>query len=218
MIRRIANLDVPVEAMREMFLLLAEQSEAYEDSRATANERMRRFRSKSGDDCVASPERHSDGHSDVNETPMKRHGDADVTLRARVSNNISNNLQVEPPVNKNTPPSPSQPEPDGFAEFWAAYPKRDGSADRKGAIKAFRAVLRRVDFTTLMAATHAFRRQMTDKGKIGTEFVPQARTWLNGDRWNEHGPDNGNATTASQAEALAFLEAHNAAVGERRHG
>jgi len=27
---------------------------------------------------------------------------------------------------------------------------------------------------------------MTAKGKIGTEFVKQARTWLNGDCWNDY--------------------------------
>ncbi len=89
------------------------------------------------------------------------------------------------------PPAPSsQPlpiDPEGFEEFWAIYPKRNGSADRKPAIKAFiPAVKRAGSLETLLHGAKRYAAECRDKGKIGTEFVKQARTWLNADGWAEY--------------------------------
>jgi hypothetical protein len=104
----------------------------------------------------------------------------------------------------------SQEEPYGFEEFWGAYPKRDGSPDRKGAAKAFKTALRRATLETILDGTDHFREAMTARGKIGTEFIPQARTWLNGDRWNER-YDTSTAADSKQAQNLAILEKYRAA-------
>ena len=93
----------------------------------------------------------------------------------------------------NLPPSPSKPktaksrgeEPEGFAEFRAAYPSRDGGMDWKSAAKAFNAALRRTDFPTIMASVRTYAAEMQRKGNVGTQFVRQPRTWLNGDPWKE---------------------------------
>ena len=87
-----------------------------------------------------------------------------------------------------TPPiiPPTRSEPDGFAEFWEAYPKRDGSADKKGALKAFGPALQRAGGKeTILKAVVRYAAHCREKGKIGTEFVKQARSWLNGDLWTE---------------------------------
>ena len=100
-------------------------------------------------------------------------------------------------------------EPEGFADFWEAYPKRDGSPDRKGAVKAFRSALKRASFETILDGTEHFCAAMKARGKAGTEFIPQARTWLNGDRWNER-YDAATVADSRQAQNLAILEKYRA--------
>lgn len=87
-----------------------------------------------------------------------------------------------------TPPiiPPPNSEPDGFADFWAVYPKRDGNADRKGALKAFSPAVQRAGGVELVVkAAGRYAAHCREKGKVGTEFVKQARSWLNGDLWRE---------------------------------
>jgi hypothetical protein len=88
-----------------------------------------------------------------------------------------------------TNPRGSQQEPDGFSAFWDAYPKREGNGDRKGAVKAFGpAVQRAGDAQTVIRAAARYAVHCREKGKIGTEFVKQARSWLNSDLWSEWMP------------------------------
>lgn len=91
--------------------------------------------------------------------------------------------------------SPTSIEHPRFAEFWEAYPKRDGSRDRKGAVKAFKRALKSTDPDTIIAGAAAYAADVRARGKENTEFVAQARTWLNGDRWTEqqNGKQNGQA-------------------------
>jgi hypothetical protein len=96
-------------------------------------------------------------------------------------------------------------EPDGFIAFWEAYPKRDGSADRKGAVKAFGSALKRAPLEIILDGARHFADAMTARGKTGTEFIPQARTWLNGDRWNER-YESSTPLDDKQAKARAILE------------
>jgi hypothetical protein len=86
-----------------------------------------------------------------------------------------------------------------------AYPKRDGSADRKGAVKAFGSALKRAPLEIILDGARHFADAMTARGKTGTEFIPQARTWLNGDRWNER-YESSTAIDDKQAKARAILE------------
>lgn len=117
-------------------------------------------------------------------------------------NNITNNQVLEitpqPPTAGNsrlngtnpratgTNPRASEQEPEGFDAFWAAYPKRDGNADRKGAVKAFGPAAKRAgDHSLITRAAARYAAHCREKGKLGTEFVKQARSWLNGDLWRE---------------------------------
>lgn len=77
-------------------------------------------------------------------------------------------------------------EPEDFAAFMAVYPKRSGAVDRKQALKAFTPALKRANLETILHGAKAYNAEMTAKGKIGTEFVKQARTWLNADGWTEY--------------------------------
>lgn len=136
----------------------------------------------------------------------------EIPSHARVEYNTKTSKLVDRSRNNSSPFPPSLPEPDapeGFDEFWESYPKRDGSADRKGAMKAFRAALKRAPLETILDGTDHFRQAMTSRGKVGTEFVPQARTWLNGDRWNERYDAAGPADSKA-AQNLAILEKYRA--------
>lgn len=131
--------------------------------------------------------------------------------RVEDNNNLPNLVDTSRKTFPPNPPLPSQAEePEGFAEFWESYPKRDGSPDRKGAAKAFKAALRRASLTTILDGADHFREAMTARGKVGTEFIPQARTWLNGERWNER-YDIASAADSRQAQNLAILEKYRAA-------
>lgn len=88
-----------------------------------------------------------------------------------------------------TNPRGAEMEPAGFDAFWAAYPKRDGNADRKGAVKAFSAAVKRAEgHEVITGAAGRYAAHCREKGKVGTEFVKQARSWLNGDLWREWAP------------------------------
>lgn len=79
----------------------------------------------------------------------------------------------------------SEPEEIGwFERFWEAYPKRGGANPKKPARDKFeRAVKRGADPEALVAAAASYAEVMADK--VGTEFVAQAVTWLNQERWND---------------------------------
>ncbi|HWL67115.1 MAG TPA: hypothetical protein VNS22_01895 [Geminicoccus sp.] len=70
-------------------------------------------------------------------------------------------------------------EPDGFAEFYAAYPRKDA---RQAAAKAFPVAIRAAGgLNPLMEGLRRYR--FSDEPK----FVPMAATWLNGRRWQDQG-------------------------------
>ena len=166
-LRRISTM--PAEAMAETLLFLAEQLEAQERKRAFAAERQSRWRN---------------AQKDAGVTPMLRESNGIVTP-SRVLDNISKpSLEVVRKEESITSDSFPQ-DPPGFKDFWAIYPPRAGDRDRKPATKAFAAALKRVDLKTLLAGTERYAADCKAKGKINTEYVKQARTWLNADGWNE---------------------------------
>lgn len=166
-LKRIAAM--PAEAMAAALLFLAEQLEADEAKRNANATRQQRYRER---------------HSSVTVTPKSRESNADVTPRACVEDNIYKSTLVDISIPPIVPPQ--NPDPDGFDAFWAAYPKRDGNADRKGAVKAFGPAVKRAgDHALIARAAARYAAHCREKGKLGTEFVKQARSWLNGDLWRE---------------------------------
>jgi uncharacterized protein YdaU (DUF1376 family) len=71
-----------------------------------------------------------------------------------------------------------------FEKFWNAYPKRDGANPRMPAFKKFDAKVRAgADPVEIEAGAVAYARAMVGKDP---QFVAQAVTWLNQDRWKDH--------------------------------
>ena len=81
---------------------------------------------------------------------------------------------------------------DAFEAFWAAWPKRrTDSSGKKAAAAAWAAAVHgtktkpgRIDAPALQAAVERFA---ADPNLPPEQFIPNATTWLNGDRW-ENGP------------------------------
>jgi hypothetical protein len=117
-------------------------------------------------------------HPDIGRTSDGHARDVEINNKLPEDNKKTN-----PPL---SPPASSNPtEPPEFAEFWEAYPTRHGPRDRKAAVKAFRAALKRDTFAALMEGAKTYHNQLLKANKLNTEFVKQARTWLNNDCWKE---------------------------------
>lgn len=85
---------------------------------------------------------------------------------------------------KNTPRASASPpaDPEGFAEFWAAYPRSDG---KKAARKAWAKISPSPDLQQRILAAVAVQARGEDWRRDDGRFVPHAATWLNGERWTD---------------------------------
>ncbi len=96
---------------------------------------------------------------------------------------------LNPPSTQNPPAQLIHVEqiqfPDGFEVFWDAYPSRAGGKDKPGAVKAYRAAIKRAKPEQIAAGASRYRDYCAASGKLKTEFVLQARTWLNRNGWDE---------------------------------
>lgn len=96
-----------------------------------------------------------------------------------------------------------------FEQFWTAYPKRDGGNPKKPAFEKFKSAVKGspkrapVDPELIIAAAKVFANKMRAKGKIGTEFIPMAQTWLHQARWEEYRDQVMAATAASKMISIA---------------
>lgn len=73
-------------------------------------------------------------------------------------------------------------EPDGFDEWYAAYPRREA---RGGAAKAYRVALRKTDAPTLLAAARTYAEAQRGTAR---QYVALPATWLNNERWLDETP------------------------------
>ena len=74
-----------------------------------------------------------------------------------------------------------------FDEFWAAYPKRQGSNPKSPALKSWKkAMISGGDPSKIILAIKSGIGY--DKSQVGTPYIPQAVKWLNDRRWEDDGP------------------------------
>lgn len=79
---------------------------------------------------------------------------------------------------KNTPQTPQGgSEPEGFAEFWKAYPRRVGKGQAR---KAYAKAIKSNDPSFLIAEAQKFAKRMRGQDP---RYIPHPSTWLNGERW-----------------------------------
>ena len=104
----------------------------------------------------------------------------------------------------------------GFAEFWAAYPRK---VARDKAAKSFADIAPDAALRAVILAALAVQQKSPQWLKDGGQFIPYGATWLNGRRWEDSEPDapvlTAQALTVASSSAvektaadLAALDAH----------
>ena len=175
-LQKLMSLGLTTEQMAGVIDVLAVELAPVETMRLKAKERQQRYQ-----------QRHSNVEHDVSSpTPPSRDIYNTQVLENIPQTPTNSRRHGTNPRALGTNPRGSEAEPDGFSAFWDAYPKRDGNADRKGAVKAYGPAVQRAggaDLVNRAAARYAVH--CREKGKVGTEFVKQARSWLNSDLWRE---------------------------------
>ncbi|UXY14760.1 MarR family transcriptional regulator [Chitiniphilus purpureus] len=84
---------------------------------------------------------------------------------------------------KPTPtPQPPAATPDGFAEFWDAYPKK---VAKDAARKRWEKLKPDAELQAQILSALAVQSRLPDWLKQGGQFVPHAATWLNAKRWED---------------------------------
>lgn len=142
--------------------------------------------------------------SRMKDKQMKAKASAQASVNAR-STNAQRTLNVGLATNTNTntikPPKPPKGEPDGFKEFYAAYPRKEA---RSKAAQAFAKVTVQLQVLLDAIALHGKSEQWT---KDGGQFIPLPATWLNGKRWEDqplqavsHGTSDPDSRVAIEAE------------------
>jgi hypothetical protein len=117
------------------------------------------------------------GHRNpVNETRTKKSGQGDS--HPSLSLNLFPAKEPEPPRRKESPP-------DGFEEFWAAYPLHVGKPDAR---KAFQRAVRRgasPEEITAGAMRYAAARDREPDPVARYKFTANPARWLNAGRWED---------------------------------
>src|ERR1700690_4223141 len=91
-----------------------------------------------------------------------------------------------------------------FSDFWLCYPKRKGSNPKVLArTKWDRALRLGAEPERIINSARAYRDELTADGKVGTEFVCQASTWLNQQRWEDYKEDPG--SKVREAKMNSFM-------------
>jgi hypothetical protein len=79
-----------------------------------------------------------------------------------------------------------------FVRFWAAYPRRDGANPREPARRKFAAAVKGgIDPEAIILAARRYGDELRARGQMGTQYVAQAVTWLNQQRWGDHATTGG---------------------------
>jgi hypothetical protein len=90
-------------------------------------------------------------------------------------------------------------------QFWPAYPKRFGSNPKEPARKKIvTAILKGEKPENILAGVNRLYSMLQRSGKIGTEYVPMALTWINRRSWNDDPVPAGNGKARSE---MSFFDA-----------
>lgn len=89
---------------------------------------------------------------------------------------------------------------DPFDDWWEVYPKKVGKGQAR---KAYTTAVKKVGTDTLMEKLELFK---AHHEKLGTDkrYIPNASTWLNGERWDDELIDSTNDSAPSLDEVLSW--------------
>ncbi|UCV15520.1 helix-turn-helix domain-containing protein [Quatrionicoccus australiensis] len=91
-------------------------------------------------------------------------------------------------------PSASESADDGFATFWAQYPKK---VAKPQALKAWKKIKPAGQLLASLMAALDKQKASADWLKDGGQFIPHPATWLNGRRWEDEAPQAAGQTPAT---------------------
>lgn len=123
-------------------------------------------------------------HDDVNAISERHHVDAPETEEeTETEREEEEETDIRAVANATRPAVDEK-----FEEFWASYPKRGEAANPKKPArdKFHRAVKAGADPDAIIAAARRYAQIENDAGRIGTEKIAQAMTWLNQQRWGDY--------------------------------
>ena len=118
---------------------------------------------------------------------------------------------AKPSISSASPPPRTDFEP-FWDRFFAIYPKRSGDVGKaKGKDKFLHACKSGEDPEAIIDGAKRYRQWCKDTLKIGTEFVKQIPTWLNGRCWQEDyvapaQPSNGQAHDAQPLKPIRLVK------------
>lgn len=89
-----------------------------------------------------------------------------------------------------SPLTPGGGEPDGFAEFQAAYPRRSTAFPVTAASQRWRDAVRQgATPADIIAGARAYAAEQARMDKVGTQFVKTADAWLKQGCWRDYRPE-----------------------------
>lgn len=112
-----------------------------------------------------------------------------------------------------SPATPStKREPQGFAEFYAEYPRKVG---KDAARKAYVSALKRATKAQILLGAH---RYATDPNLPEHQFIPHPATWLNGGHWDDEAqPPRSNGAATVDRQALILMRERERATQADAH-
>jgi hypothetical protein len=77
-----------------------------------------------------------------------------------------------------------------FIKFWSVYPRRKGSNPRHNAELKFALALKnKADPQHIISSARRYAQELQEQGKLNTEYVCMAQTWLYQRRWLDYAMD-----------------------------
>src|SRR5574338_921642 len=82
---------------------------------------------------------------------------------------------------------------ESFEQFWKVKPRRKGSNPKQMALKSFsRAIVQGATAEQIISAAREWAQLERENGKLDTEYVAMASTWLNQKRYADYAPRSAN--------------------------
>ena len=112
----------------------------------------------------------------------RSNGEANASANAQANAKQKRTHTVPTPYQESSSNSLTSSEPEGWAEFWPEFPRKDG---RKEALDAYvKAMKRGVDPTTMIEGAKLYAARMKREGRDRAK-IKMGQGWINNDRWED---------------------------------
>lgn len=126
------------------------------------------------------------GHED---SPRSRNPSADELIQRELDQREV--PPYPPPTAVEQPRSSSDEEPEGFAEWWALYPRKVGKGAARSAYrKAIKGITPPALLQALRGQLEGLERARLEGSRKGADYRPMPASWLNNERWADEPADS----------------------------